>query len=63
MVNPVILDGGNIRLICGDCLDIMPTLDPGYFKIAVDRIQKELEHRLIPIDQTDKPKDGKVSFF
>ena len=38
-------------------------LDPGYFQIAVDRIQKELDHRIIPIDQVDKPKDGKAGFF
>jgi len=25
----VILDGGNIVLYCGDCLDILPTLEPG----------------------------------
>ena len=26
---PIILDGGNITLYCGDCLDILPTLEPG----------------------------------
>ena len=26
---PVILDSGNIVLYCGDCLDILPTLEPG----------------------------------
>ena len=26
---PTILDGGNIVLYCGDCLDILPTLEPG----------------------------------
>jgi len=26
---PTILDGGNIKLYCGDCLDILPTLEPG----------------------------------
>ena len=29
MIDPIILDGGNIRLYCGDCLDILPTLEPG----------------------------------
>jgi DNA modification methylase len=23
------LDGGRIRLICGDCLEVLPTLSPG----------------------------------
>ena len=27
--DPTILDGGNIVLYCGDCLDILPTLEPG----------------------------------
>ena len=27
--DPTILDGGNITLYCGDCLDILPTLEPG----------------------------------
>jgi site-specific DNA-methyltransferase (adenine-specific)/modification methylase len=26
---PIILDGGNITLYCGDCLKILPTLEPG----------------------------------
>jgi len=26
---PIILDGGNITLYCADCLDILPTLEPG----------------------------------
>ena len=29
MNDPTILDGGNIVLYCGDCLDILPTLEPG----------------------------------
>ena len=28
-VEPVILHGGNIVLYCADCLDILPTLEPG----------------------------------
>ena len=28
-VEPVILHGGNIVLYCGDCLEILPTLEPG----------------------------------
>ena len=33
--DPIILDGGNITLYCGDCLDILPTLEPGECDCAI----------------------------
>jgi len=38
MSNPVILDGGNIRLYCGDCLDILPAFDPQIIQAARDKL-------------------------
>ena len=54
---PVII--GNATLYCGDCLEILPTLqdetidieiDPDYFKIACARIEKAQQQTRMEFD-------------